>query len=58
MKACDRGPRSTLLSERQSGQTKPAEEPCDMCGSDAVEWRKCKLVCTTCGTILKSCADL
>lgn len=59
MKACDRGPRSTLKRESPAQELQaPAEEPCDMCGSTAVEWRKCKLVCPTCGTILKSCADL
>jgi len=58
MKACDRPPRSTLLPETPAPREVPKEEPCDMCGSDAVEWRKCKLVCPTCGTILKSCADL
>ena len=31
---------------------------CDVCGSERVTWRKCKLVCLSCGTILKSCADL
>lgn len=56
MTASGRGPRSTLMPERPPGP--PPEEPCDVCGSLAVEWRKCKLVCTTCGTILKSCADL
>ena len=36
----------------------PAGEHCDVCGSDRVIWRKCKLICLNCGTILKSCADL
>ncbi len=36
----------------------PANEICDICGSDQVSWRKCKLICLNCGTILKSCADL
>lgn len=36
----------------------PADEQCDVCGSDRVTWRKCKLICLNCGTILKSCADL
>jgi hypothetical protein len=31
---------------------------CDMCGAAELVWRKCKLVCRNCGTILKSCADL
>lgn len=35
----------------------PAES-CDYCGSAALEWRKCKLICTNCHQINKSCADL
>ena len=31
---------------------------CDYCGSSALEWRKCKLVCDNCKQINKSCADL
>jgi len=31
---------------------------CDYCGSDALEWRKCKLICNNCRQINKSCADL
>jgi hypothetical protein len=31
---------------------------CDICGSTALEWRKCKLVCLQCRSIVKSCADL
>jgi hypothetical protein len=33
-------------------------ERCDYCGEPALVWRKCKLVCTACGNINKSCADL
>jgi hypothetical protein len=33
-------------------------ECCDYCGSGNLEWRKCKLVCTDCRQINKSCADL
>jgi len=33
-------------------------ERCDFCGSEHVEWRKCKLICTDCRQINKSCADL
>ncbi len=36
----------------------PQDETCDVCGSALISWRKCKLVCLNCGTILKSCADL
>ena len=34
------------------------EESCDYCGAVALVWRKCKLMCTNCGNIVKSCADL
>ena len=33
-------------------------EPCDICGSARTVWRKCKLVCLDCQSIVKSCADL
>jgi len=33
-------------------------ETCDYCGAATLEWRKCKLICTTCHRINKSCADL
>lgn len=36
----------------------PADEPCAYCGERRLVWRKCKLVCETCGNINKSCADL
>ena len=35
-----------------------AAERCDYCGSEKLEWRKCKLVCADCRQINKSCADL
>jgi hypothetical protein len=31
---------------------------CDICNSSRVVLIKCKLVCTNCGTILQTCADL
>ena len=34
------------------------EESCDYCGAATLEWRKCKLICTNCRQINKSCADL
>jgi hypothetical protein len=40
-------------------ETGPNEPPaCDICGSTRLVWRRCKLVCENCHTILKSCADL
>ncbi len=37
----------------------PAQgESCDYCGSTALTWRKCKLICDDCKQINKSCADL
>jgi hypothetical protein len=42
--------------ERRDG---PEEDvPCDFCGISALQWRKCKLICTNCHNINKSCADL
>src|SRR5262249_40859638 len=38
--------------------SKPEMESCDVCGSQQLIWRSCKLVCTNCRSILKSCADL
>lgn len=43
--------------ERQLADHRDAE-CCDYCGSTHLEWRKCKLVCTACKQINKSCADL
>jgi len=31
---------------------------CDHCGSTALKWVKCKLICQNCRQINKSCADL
>jgi len=36
----------------------PPPPTCDICGSPRVVWRKCKLLCENCGTVLMSCADL
>jgi hypothetical protein len=38
--------------------TDSVQTECDYCGSSALEWRKCKLICTDCRQINKSCADL
>lgn len=35
-----------------------AGETCDHCGAESLYWRKCKLICTNCSQINKSCADL
>jgi hypothetical protein len=52
-------PDDTDVTQTQSHpEATNAEEPCVMCGGATVVWRKCKLVCPSCGTILKSCADL
>ena len=46
-------------SAGDDGTHQPApQESCDYCGSTALEGRKCKLVCTQCRQINKSCADL
>jgi len=31
---------------------------CEVCDSDRLYWRNCKLVCGNCRSIVKSCADL
>lgn len=33
-------------------------ESCEICGSQRLTWRSCKLICSNCRSILKSCADL
>jgi hypothetical protein len=33
-------------------------ESCDICGSESVQWRSCKLICLSCRAIVRSCADL
>jgi len=46
-------------SAPSSGLRLPASvESCDYCGAEALVWRKCKLICESCGNIVKSCADL
>ncbi|HEY9226463.1 MAG TPA: hypothetical protein VIP11_07455 [Gemmatimonadaceae bacterium] len=49
----------TLIApnEEPSAHVAPAE-CCDYCGSQQLEWRKCKLICAECRQINKSCADL
>jgi hypothetical protein len=50
----------TLDGLEDGGPSRDAtgEERCDYCGATALSWRKCKLVCGSCGNIVKSCADL
>ena len=31
---------------------------CEYCGFETLAWRKCKLICSNCKQINKSCADL
>lgn len=35
-----------------------AQDACEYCGSPSLVWRKCKLICSNCNQINKSCADL
>jgi hypothetical protein len=52
-----RGP--DLIAERTAAPLpEPDEGPCERCGVHALAWRRCKLICVHCGTIVKSCADL
>ncbi len=55
----DDGPKIPHPAVAPTEQPEPLErELCDICESDQLSWRKCKLMCLNCGTILKSCADL
>jgi len=45
-----------VTEEREDGDVE--EECCDYCGAATLVWRKCKLICTSCAQINKSCADL
>ncbi|HEY4306157.1 MAG TPA: hypothetical protein VGM82_16920 [Gemmatimonadaceae bacterium] len=51
-------PASLAPSENEGPPATSPEESCDYCGSNTLEWRKCKLICTNCRQINKSCADL
>lgn len=35
-----------------------AAEVCEYCDAPTLSWRKCKQICTSCGQINRSCADL
>jgi hypothetical protein len=35
-----------------------AVECCEYCDAATLTWRKCKQICTSCGQINRSCADL
>jgi hypothetical protein len=45
------------LTEPNAATAEP-QTTCDHCGSTAVKWVKCKLICQNCRQIVKSCADL
>jgi hypothetical protein len=47
-----------VIDSRALADAPAAVETCDYCGSEKLEWRKCKLVCANCHQINKSCADL
>jgi hypothetical protein len=46
------------MQDEAAAATAEQCEQCDYCASPRLEWRKCKLVCTDCRQINKSCADL
>jgi hypothetical protein len=52
----DRVPKTEYRNTRPDGRA--AGELCDYCGAESLTWRKCKLICESCGNIVKSCADL
>jgi hypothetical protein len=54
-------PRALVAASDRAARTEPAleaDESCDVCGATTLAWRKCKLVCLSCRSIVKSCADL
>jgi hypothetical protein len=61
MAACHTRPFITpgvLIERSDRAAPTQAAETCDHCGSPRLEWRKCKLICSDCRQINKSCADL
>jgi len=54
----DPNPRNPSPSASRLVAPPPAEDRCEVCGSDQVSWRNCKLLCANCKSIVKSCADL
>lgn len=46
------------MSPTETSKKEAPPQVCDHCGSTAVEWVKCKLICRNCRQIVKSCADL
>jgi hypothetical protein len=45
-------------SPRDPGAGEPGNDLCEVCGSNRLSWRNCKLICANCRSIVKSCADL
>ncbi len=56
METEDRRPKTEDAPRNADGRA--AGETCDHCGEETLWWRKCKLICESCGNIVKSCADL
>lgn len=54
----DRLPVPLVVTSGATGDGPAVGETCDYCGSTALRWRKCKLICESCAQINKSCADL
>jgi hypothetical protein len=59
----DRGPKTETAGPGPETGTRMLDgraigEVCDYCGVESLRWRKCKLICESCGNIVKSCADL
>ena len=54
----DRGPKTDEVAIRSMHDHTVPGETCDHCGEQTLRWRKCKLICDSCGNIMKSCADL
>lgn len=51
-------PASTSLAPEPYIGTTIAADTCEYCDAATLEWRKCKQICSSCGQINRSCADL
>ena len=48
----------TSPNDPPSPAERDGNERCEVCNSDRLSWRNCKLICANCRSIVKSCADL
>ncbi|HEX5520656.1 MAG TPA: hypothetical protein VFX29_03130, partial [Longimicrobiaceae bacterium] len=51
-------PPAPAVREMHGAPAPDGAERCEICGSERIVWRNCKLICQNCRQIVKSCADL